>query len=77
MTPALPKMVDEKTVSETLGVALATLRNARSAGRGLPFFKIGKSVRYDIADVLAFLEKNRVDPGAVPRRGRPAKGDTR
>lgn len=78
MTPAIPKMVSEKIVSEELGIPLPTLRNQRSMGRGIPFFKIGKSVRYRIEDVLAYLEANRVDPGEVPRRGRPAaKGDAR
>lgn len=77
MTPELPKFLNEKEVSETLGVALPTLRNARAAGRGLPFHKFGKSVRYNVADVLSFIEKNRVDPSAVPRRGRPGKGDAR
>lgn len=35
-------------------VAPASLRNDRVAGKGCPFLKIGRSVRYRLADVAEF-----------------------
>ncbi|MCA9774960.1 MAG: helix-turn-helix domain-containing protein [Myxococcales bacterium] len=50
----------EREVAEVLGVAVATLRRWRWAGTpNLPFRKIGRAVKYDPADVLAFLEQGR------------------
>jgi len=49
-------------VAKIIGRAVGTLRNERSLGRGLPFVKIGRSVRYKIADVHSFMDSRRVDP---------------
>jgi len=35
-----------------------TIRKERMLGRGIPFVKIGRSVRYRRADVEAFFEAN-------------------
>ena len=55
-----PKYIDEKEVSEITGRALPTLRNDRHNGRGIPYSKIGKSVRYCIADVVEFMECRKI-----------------
>jgi predicted DNA-binding transcriptional regulator AlpA len=50
----------EKQVSEMTKLALPTLRNYRHQGKGPPYLKIGRSVRYSMADLLEFMERGRV-----------------
>lgn len=54
------KYLTEKQVSEMTGLALPTLRNDRFLGRRLPYIKIGKAVRYNEADVIAFMEAHKI-----------------
>lgn len=58
------KWIGEKEVAQITGRGLQTLRNDRSKGRGIPYSKIGRLVRYSLEDVVAFMEsrKIRVDP---------------
>ncbi|MDD5757981.1 MAG: DNA-binding protein [Desulfobulbaceae bacterium] len=62
------RWISEKEVSEMTGRALPTLRNDRFLGRGLPYTKMGKSVRYLIADVVAYMEARRVSTSDAPAR---------
>ena len=55
------KYLTEKQVAEITKFALSTLRNDRFLGRGIPYMKIGKSVRYNYADVIDFMESYRVN----------------
>ncbi len=61
------KLFREEEVAEILNVRVATLRRWRWAGRGLRFIKLGAAVRYDPADLEAFIEAGRrrstSDPG--------------
>jgi hypothetical protein len=61
----LPKFVGERTVSEITGIALSTLRNARSLRRGLPHYKLDGSrqgaVKYRLSDVLEWMESKRIE----------------
>lgn len=52
----------EKQAAEYLGLAVATLQQRRHKGRMPRYFKIGKTVRYSIEDLDAFLESCRVEP---------------
>ncbi len=54
------KFINEKDVSAITGRALQTLRNDRFKGKGFPYIKIGKSVRYDEEVVIAIMEKGKV-----------------
>lgn len=54
------KYLTEKQVSEMTGLALPTLRNDRFLGRRLPYIKIGKAVRYNEDDVIAFMEAHKI-----------------
>jgi len=56
--------VTEKEVSESTNFSIQTLRNHRHESRGIPYLKIGRSVRYRPADVTAYMEKCFVDPEA-------------
>ena len=58
----LPKYIDEKVVSKITGRALPTLRNDRHNRRGLPYSKFGRSVRYDLSDVIEFMESRKIVP---------------
>lgn len=55
----------EKEVAQITKFALATLRNQRSAGRGIPYLKLGKSVRYAFQDVIGFMERHRIQTQAT------------
>ena len=55
-----PKYITEKEVSEITGRALSTLRNERFLGKGIPYIKIGKSVRYKYDDVIEFMESRKI-----------------
>jgi len=50
----------EKQVSEITGRALQTLRNERFLGKGIPYVKVGRSVRYSLEDVVEFMESRKI-----------------
>jgi len=52
----------EQTVSEITNLKLPTLRNHRHLRKGIPYIKLGRAVRYDPADVEAYMQKHRIDP---------------
>jgi hypothetical protein len=56
------KLVTEVELSELINRSVQTLRNDRHRHRGLPYIKIGRSIRYDLADVEAYLNECRVIP---------------
>ena len=53
-------LIKEKMVSELTGMSLATLRIHRWLGKGIPYIKIGRSVRYLESDVQNFLDQLKV-----------------
>lgn len=57
-------LLSSKEVSTLIGRAEQTLANERSTRRGLAYIKIGRSVRYRLADVLSYIEARRIDPEA-------------
>ena len=67
----------EKQVSEITGRALQTLRNERHLGRGIPYVKVGRSIRYSLEDVVEFMESRKIrtqDSMYVrPRSGRQTR----
>lgn len=50
-------LTTEKT-AELTGIQKRTLEYHRYMGRGLPYCKIGKAVRYRLGDVRAYIEAN-------------------
>jgi hypothetical protein len=50
----------EKQVAEITGRALQTLRNERFLGRGIPYVKVGRSIRYSLEDVVGFMEARKI-----------------
>ena len=53
---------NETETSRLTGIALSTLRNQRFLRRGLPYVKVGKSVRYDFMDIVSFMDSRKVQP---------------
>lgn len=53
-------LLSAEQVAELTGLALDTLAQWRSQRRGIPYLKIGRSVRYDVGDVQAYLRGCRV-----------------
>ena len=56
----------EEQTAAILGMGRSTLAKGRvwreGAAANLAFFKIGRSVRYSMADVEAFMAARRIDP---------------
>lgn len=55
------RYLNEKQVSEMIGRALPTLRNDRFLGKGIPYVKVGRSVRYNFHDVVDFMESRKIE----------------
>ena len=56
------KFLNEKQVSSLTGMALPTLRNNRHMGRGIPYCKVGRSVRYCWQDIIDYMEARKIQP---------------
>jgi len=46
------KALTTRQLSEFLGFASVTLQQQRERGEGPPFFRVGRSIRYRLGDVL-------------------------
>ena len=56
----MKKYISEKEVSAMTGRALQTLRNDRFEGKGFPYIKYGKAIKYDQDEVIAIMEAHKV-----------------
>ena len=65
-------LLNESAAATLLGLSVKTLRRWRWAGKPPRFIKIGAAVRYDPADLTAFIEAGRrqstSDPGPEAAR---------
>lgn len=52
----------EKEVAQKTGLSIKTLQNHRATGTGLPFFRIGRTVRYGSEDIKEYMNEHRVEP---------------
>ena len=50
----------EKEVAQLLGFSISTLQKHRFHHRGMPYVKIGHSVRYALKDVMDFMENHKI-----------------
>lgn len=55
----------EKEVSLLTGLSLSGLRNSRFNRKGINYIKVGRSVRYNQADVISFMENRKIKTEAV------------
>jgi hypothetical protein len=51
----VPLIVDDKTIAELIGMSLPWVRKDRRTRRILPFFRLGKRIRYDLPTVRKAL----------------------
>lgn len=56
------RLYTEAEVTKFTGIPVTTLRADRFKGQGLPYMKKGKSVRYRLSDIKAYIEQNTVYP---------------
>lgn len=54
------KLLTPEEVADITGLSVGTLAQWRSQRRGIPYLKIGRAVRYDVADVELYLKGCRV-----------------
>ncbi len=60
MNDPQPKYLTEDEVAEITKVSLSTLRNNRFMRKGISYVKIGRSVRYNLSDVIQFMESRKI-----------------
>jgi excisionase family DNA binding protein len=66
-TAELPAFVSRQEAAELLGVTPQALSQMSVRGEGPKYVKVGRSVRYRRADLLAWIDERIVDP-AGPRK---------
>jgi len=62
------EFLTEKQVSAITKIALSTLRNHRFMGIGIPYYKLGKSVRYNLEDVEKYMDSHKIFTFDSPAR---------
>ncbi len=67
------RYLDEKQVSQLMGLALPTLRNWRFLRKGPSYVKLDRAVRYALSDVIAYLESRKIQTNDSPSN-KPEKG---
>ena len=61
------KYLTEQEVAEVTGLGVQTLRNYRFQKRGFPYCKFGRSVRYKVDDILAYMESHKIRTSDGPQ----------
>lgn len=64
--------VDEHAVAKSLGLSVNTIRKDRRNARRIPFYRIGKFVRYNLDSVRAALARQEEGGSPAPRGRRSA-----
>ena len=57
-----PQWLTEKEVAALTRLSLSTLRSHRFAGKGLPYAKLGRMVRYSASEVERYMESRQIYP---------------
>lgn len=59
----IDKLLTQKEVAEWTGMSSAWFEMSRFKGTGIPYVKIGRSVRYRTSDVQRWIESNVIGAG--------------
>lgn len=51
------QLLTENQAAEQLGISPRTLQQRRRKEGGIPFIKLGRTVRYDIEDIKRYLDR--------------------
>lgn len=66
-------LLTPKQLGKFLGLATQTIYNRRSTGRDLPpSITLGRNIRFQIDDVLSWMEHHKDAPIASPTKGEKA-----
>ncbi|MGR5531242.1 helix-turn-helix domain-containing protein [Vibrio alfacsensis] len=71
----MDKYLTPKQLADLLQITEKTLANQRSNGRGIPFVKIEKAVRYRTSDIEAYLGKEEGVTGNIMTQGKATGGN--
>lgn len=71
----MKEYISERELHEIIGVSLSTLRQNRHMRVGFPYYKIGKSVKYKMSEVLEYIDERKVKHGKTQRRVLGTQGD--
>ncbi len=63
----LPEYLDQAQAATLTGFTPKALERKRQRGEGPRYTKIGKSIRYAVADLRAWMREKRVEPGGGQR----------
>ncbi len=55
---AVESLLRETDVAKILNVSVVTIRQLRKRGGGPGFLRIGKSIRYSVPEINAFIERS-------------------
>lgn len=58
------RYLNDVDAAEIADMSPQTLRNWRFQGRGPAYIKVGRSVRYSLTDLIAWLEGRKISPEA-------------
>jgi excisionase family DNA binding protein len=73
-----PRQVDddqlfgEVPAADLLGMSYRTLQAWRAEGKGPPFIRAGRAIRYRRSDLRAWMDKNTVAPCGIAAQAIPA-----
>lgn len=62
------KLLSEKELSPIIGISVRTLQQMRTSREGPPFVKIGRLVRYSMAEVMKYLARHTIDHEKISSR---------
>ncbi len=52
-------LLNETKAAQLLGCSVAKMQRDRRIGSPIPYIKVGRSVKYRLSDIEAYLEKQR------------------
>lgn len=55
-----PTLIDERRLAEMTGRSVRTVQADRLRGRGIPFIRLGRSIRYDLEVVKRYFADHTV-----------------
>ena len=58
------RFITDVETARILGISPQTLRNDRHLGRGLPYHKYGRAVRYFEPEIFDYMHMSRIVPEA-------------
>ena len=59
LVPSRRRLIKESEAAEILNIEVQTLRRWRCVGKPPGYVKVGGAVRYELADIEAFIEAGR------------------